>query len=313
MIEDQEQPGYPPTQPVDTERPGPTGSKRFRVARFGLLPLQQTSRAPKSLAEVLFTVGRVALGHCAVVLPLWAAVVALQMVNGTYWNEFGGHPDEAGHYVTGLMVRDFLASGQWQDPLSFAKNHYLHYPKGALGHWPPVFYGIEAAWTLVAPPSRASMLLLMALLTALLAATLYQTLRQELTPLVAGAAALLLLAVPIIRVSSGMMMAEIPLALFDFWAVLCFGRYLDTERWSDAAAFGLCAALAILTKGSGLALALVPPIAILLTWRFHLLARPSLWCSAGIVMLLCAPWYWVTLNLARTTWSEASPTLEYTR
>ena len=30
---------------------------------------------------------------------------------GAYHAEFGSHPDEAAHYVTGLMVRDYLASG----------------------------------------------------------------------------------------------------------------------------------------------------------------------------------------------------------
>ena len=102
---------------------------------------------------------------------------SLQWVNGAFISEFGGHSDEAAHYVTGLMVHDYVAAlRQAQDPdppMKFAKEYYIHYPKVAMGHWPPFFYVVQTAWTLLFSPSRISMILLMAFLTTLLSDSIF--------------------------------------------------------------------------------------------------------------------------------------------
>src|SRR5260221_7305286 len=102
-------------------------------------------------------------------------VIGLQWAAGAYRSGFGGHSDEGPHYVTGLMVRDYVAHGFPASPMRFAKDYYLHYPQVAFGHWPPVFYILQAAWTLLFPVSRASLLVLMALITAVTAAALHMT------------------------------------------------------------------------------------------------------------------------------------------
>lgn len=109
-----------------------------------------------------------------------------------------------------------------------------------------------------------------------------------------------------------LVMAEILLVLLMIWAVLCFGEYLNTERWQYSIAFGICATLAILTKGNGLALGLVPPLSLLLSRRFHLLQRASFWYPAIIVFVFCAPFYWLTLDMVRNGWQEEAPTMEFT-
>lgn len=88
----------------------------------------------------------------------------LTWASGAFQAEFVGNPDEAAHYVTGLMVRDYVAAGLPRGPLRFAENYYLHYPKVALGRWPPGFYLLQTAWTMVFSPSRLSILLSMAAL-----------------------------------------------------------------------------------------------------------------------------------------------------
>src|SRR3974390_765905 len=89
------------------------------------------------------------------------ATILRQGRGNAYWSEFGGYPDEPAHYVTGLMIRDYVASGFPGSPVAYAENYYLHYPKVAFGIWGPLLHFTEAAWTLVFPPSRASMLALM--------------------------------------------------------------------------------------------------------------------------------------------------------
>src|SRR5258705_5496858 len=82
--------------------------------------------------------------------------VALQILGGAYQAEFGGYPDEPAHYVTSLMVRDYIAGMDYTDPMTFARNYYAHYPKVAIGHWPPFLYLIQGLWMLVLPTSRTS-------------------------------------------------------------------------------------------------------------------------------------------------------------
>ncbi len=235
--------------------------------------------------------------------------VALQWAGGAFSSEFGGHPDEAAHYVTTLMLRDYLIAPGTSSPMRFAEDYYLHYPKVALGHWPPFFYIVQAIWTLLFSASRPSLLLLMALLTSLLATLVYRTIRRELGSKAATLIGLLLLAQPLIQRYSAMVMLEILLALLSFLAALRFGRFLDTGNWRDAIGFSIWSMLAILTKGNGLTLALLPPIAILFSRCFQLLGRLSFWCPAMLVLVFCGPWYWLTLNLVRNTWQAESPTL----
>jgi hypothetical protein len=213
---------------------------------------------------------------------------------GAFRSELAGTADEPAHYVTGLLVHDYIAAGFPGSPLAYARDYYVHYPKIGLGHWPPVFYAVQAAWTLLFTPSRVSVILLMGAIAALLATLLYATLREEFSWEVSAAAGLLFLSLPMIEIFSQLVMAELLVAVFIFLAVVAYGRYLDTERWQPAAWFGICFALALLTKGTGIELAMIPPVAILCSRRWRLLGRFSFWLPAILVLGIAGPWYlWV--------------------
>ena len=246
-----------------------------------------------------------------------------QRTGDAYVSEFGAHPDEAAHYVTGLFVRDALvtaghyaAGGFHGSPVQigkeFADTYYAHYPKIGLGVWPPFFYLVQSAWTLPFSPSRASVLLLLCALAAAVATQLFRVLREEygILPAVLGAA--LWLSLPLVRNGYGMVMAETLSAGLMFGAVLAFGDFLDREQKGDAFRFGLLAALAILTKGTGLALALAAPLALLFTRRWHLLKRPALWMAVLLVVALAGPWTWATRHLGAGGWEEPSPSWHFT-
>jgi hypothetical protein len=242
----------------------------------------------------------------------WVAAIVLQILNGAYQHEFGGHPDEASHYVTGLLVHDFLASGDWTQPMSFADDFYNHYPRVSLGHWPPFFYFVQALWTLPLGTSRFSVMLLMALVTALTSLTLFRCLRGELGVLTAGIVSLLYATIPLVQLNDSMLMADTFTGLLCFWAALCYGRYLETGTRRSAAAFGLLAVLAIMSKGSGLVLVLVPPLGVLFARRLGLMKKTAFWLPAVLVVLLCGPWYWLTRHMTRNGLIYSGPTLEFT-
>ena len=255
---------------------------------------------------------KVKIEYLIVFMLFFSVQTGLQWANGAFSSEFGAYPDEAAHYVTGLMLRDYVSDTTWEPPMTYAENYYAHYPKVAFGHWPPVFYVIQSAWMLLFSHLRISLLFLMIFLTAMLALTVYLTVKKSFGCPAAFGAATLLLMFPIVQKYSGMIMAEIPVALFSFWAVLCFGMFLETEKTKWSAGFGICAALTILTKGNGWALGFVPMLAILFTRRFYLLKRLNFWYPAIIVIIYCGPWYGLTFNMVKNGWHNESPSLNFT-
>jgi hypothetical protein len=250
--------------------------------------------------------GATLLRAVCVLLLFFAAAVSLQWLGGAYSAEFSGYPDEPAHYITGLMVRDYLAAGLPMHPMEFAEQYYLHYPKVAFGMWGPLFPVMEGVWMLAFSGSRTSILLLMALITSLLAFTLYVLARREFGTAAGLAAGLALMACPVVQEYGAMVMGDTGCALFSLCAALWFGRFLETGAAREAIWFGAFATLAILAKPSGQALALVPPIAILLAGRVRLMKTRAFWYPAVIVLVLAGPWQYFEYRLLTDMHREVS-------
>jgi hypothetical protein len=233
----------------------------------------------------------------AVVLSLWILAAALQWRAGAFNAEFGSHSDEASHYMTGLMIRDYVASGNFRHPWDFAINYYAHYPKIAFGMWPPFFHSVEALWMLAFSPSRVSVLLFMALLAAAVGASIYRVLRDGCPRLLAFVGGAVFILLPLTQISTYAVMADSLVALLDFWALVYLIRYVKEERTGDAILFGLVASMALSTKANALVLVLLPLALILITRRFYLLRRPGVYYSLGIMLLLGGPWQVISYRL----------------
>lgn len=236
------------------------------------------------------------LAACVV---FWLMATLLQWQGGAYRAEFGSHPDEAAHYVTGLMIHDWIASGHLATPVAFAKDFYAHYPKVAFGIWPPLFHILEALWMLVFTPSKVSVLLLEALIGAALATALYRVLRRRYSVAISGLGGTLFLLLPLERHAARAVMVDGLVALLAFVAMIFLVRYVDSGRSRDAVWFGIFAGLCMGSKSNGVALVLLPIFVILLTGRFDLLRRPGLYYAAGIVLAIGAPWQLVVYQLNR--------------
>jgi hypothetical protein len=125
-------------------------------------------------------------------------------------------------------------------------------------------------------------------------------------------AGLCLLGLPEVQRHSGMIMAETLGALLFFGAATSFGRYLEEGKGRDAVGFGVWAALAILTKGTGLALALVPLLAAAASGRFGMLWRRPVWIGAAIVCVVAGPWTWATREMGHGGWVYPGPRWAFT-
>lgn len=247
------------------------------------------------------------------VLVLSFGLAALSVFfRGAMDSGVGSLNDEPAHYATSIMVHDFLLGGDWLRPMDYARNWYLHYPKVALGQWPPMLYGMLGIWMVLFGVSGVAAILGMAFLTACCTTALVSWLSEEFGGLEAAVGGLLFLALPVVQQFSGSVMTEIPLALFCTLAVLAFGRFLDRGQTRDALVFGLLAVAGIMTKGNALALGFVPLLGVLYSRRIDLVRRWNFWLPAVMVLLLCAPWYVVTADIQARSWSGGTlPNWDY--
>lgn len=229
---------------------------------------------------------------------LLALTLMLQVRSGAHESDFGGHPDEAAHVVTGLMVRDYLAGPFWSGthPMRYAEDYYERFPRVALGHYPPGFYVVEALWLLPSRTATAA-LLLPVFLTSLTAWIIFMVGRRLMRPPAAVVAAAAFPLMHLVQVYTAIVMSDMLLVIWCLLAALAFGRFLETGGAKWSLAFGLLAAAAILTKGSGLLLALVPPVAIVLTARWKVLLAPKLWLAPLPVLFLAVPWLVLTAHI----------------
>jgi hypothetical protein len=233
-------------------------------------------------------------------LPLLflAEALLLQWLGGAYASGFGGHPDEAAHFVSSVMVHDFLVHPGAGQPLAFAQQFYLHYPKVAIGNWPPLLHGVLAVWYLLFGVSRASALVLMAVFASATAGLMAAAARRLLSPMAGVFAGAVYLALPLVQESSAVVMTEHLVTLLILTSTLMFARFARSRTAVDALLFGSLASAAILTRGSAWALAAVPPIVIGLTRDWRLLTNWRLWLAALMVGALCVPWYVATRGMS---------------
>jgi hypothetical protein len=225
---------------------------------------------------------------------------ALYTAVGVFDTEFGAYGDEGMHYVTGLMVRDFvLAPHRWGHPLEFAKEYYLHFPKVGLGQWPPGFAVLQTIWSIPFGESRHSMLTLMTIMAALLAYIVFRTAAPRHGWLLAFFGAAILLAAPLTQRHAAMVMAEIPLAIASFLAMLAFSRFLSSESWADAVWFGILTSAAILIKGNAWSLVLMTGAALVFTGRLRMIASIRFWAAAAIIGVLCVPLTLLTMRIVQ--------------
>jgi hypothetical protein len=220
---------------------------------------------------------------------LLCTIVLTQIAVGAYHTERGNYSDEATHFLNGLLVRDYLTHGLGQNPVSFAEQYYVHYPKIAPGMWPPFFHVTLGLFLLPGWPAQDAALLLVACFTAWAA---WRLLR--ISTIISGRAAGVIVAFSFVGTASviglgSTVMLDVTVAALALEATYWLAVYVTTRSLRHAALFGVFAALCCLTKGNGLAVLLVPPLFVLFTGRFALLRAPGLYVAALIVLILAAP------------------------
>ena len=226
-----------------------------------------------------------------VAVMLFFEALCLQWLGGALDNEYTSFPDEAAHYVSALLVQDYLSSGDYSDPMGYAEDYYQHYPKVAIGHWPPFFYGLLGIWFVIFGVSRISSMCFMAAIAAGTGATIFYIARAHLSKVAALFAASLFIALPLTQQMSSTVMLEHLVTLLTLLSVVFLAKFLSTAQLMYGLLFSFFAAFAILTRGTAWSIGLIPIVTMLIAWRFNMLVRPIFWLSAIPVLVLCVPWY----------------------
>ena len=135
----------------------------------------------------------------AVALLCLVAVALLQWQPAPF-AEFSGYPDEASHYLSGLLVRNYIAAGFPSSPIPYAEKFYIQYPYIGIGHWPP-FFTRSRAYGCSSSRLPASRTLPMALITTLIAISTYRMICKEFGLLSALWIAIFLVLLPLVKPS----------------------------------------------------------------------------------------------------------------
>ena len=216
-------------------------------------------------------------------------VIAVQAWMGAGLVERGIYSDDAAHFMNGLLVRDYLLQAPGTDPVAFAEQYYINYPKIAPLMWPPLFHVTFGLTLLAGGPPGGTALLLLALCCAWVVFRLHMIVERLAGSLAALIAVALLLTTPMVMTMTSVVMLDLVIATFTLESAYWLTRFMRSNSSRDAIVFGIFVSLACLTKGTGVIAVLIPAVMIPITGRWDLLRSRGLYLSAGVVLVLGVP------------------------
>jgi Dolichyl-phosphate-mannose-protein mannosyltransferase len=236
--------------------------------------------------------------RCVVYTALFTILCLLvQLAVGAYRSDHSQAGDEASYFVSSLMIADYVGHHLLSNPLTFAKEYYQHFPRIALGHYPPMFDLVQATLFLVFGRPGTTAVASAAVIGGLCAG-LPAAIVSRLGIVLGLAAGIAVLSVPSVLFLVSTVMADNLSAVLVTLSALAWVGFYHRRTWFAALLFALLAAAAILTKGTGFGLALLPPIYLILKKDFRFIYSKRAIFSACIVMILVVPWYVATYRLA---------------
>lgn len=242
-------------------------------------------------------------------LLFFGITIAFQYYRNAYSVELKS--DAAGHFITTLLAYDYLKNGFPSNPVAYATDYFIHYPLIRIGNNPPVFYGLSGTWAFIAGPTVQAALLLSALLGAIFCFVQLLWLSRLWNLHTAIILAAMTALLPTYQRVSASFLIDIPIGIFSLAAAMSYAAFLQKKTRTGAVWFSIFAAIAILIKLSALFLAIMVPLAVIISGKYSLVRNRYFWLPALIVGSLAAPWYLYTFETltagAKTQWTITYP------
>lgn len=233
---------------------------------------------------------------CTYLVAVTLGMIAMVSAHA-YFAGFSG-ADEPSHFLNSYFISSYLKGHLGANPLAYATDYYVHYPKISIGHWPPAYYGLLGLVFLVIPTSYPWVFALNVLIASLPALGVAALLKRLSGRTVALAGVAIYMLTPLVAEGQIMFMVDQPLAACLLAAAAVWMAYAVRQTWVRAIGFAALAALAVLIKGNGWIAVLIPVFHMALTKKWRLLLSLKIVVAAALGALVVVPWYLVTANIA---------------
>jgi hypothetical protein len=237
------------------------------------------------------------------VVPLAAyGVAAVLALAGTIW--FGAfyagfnEPDEPSHFLNALFVRDYFRDGFGTHPMKFATDYYFHYPKLAIGHWPPAYYGLIGLLFFLVPATSKTALILNTLISVSPVLVIAAVINRFYGALPALLASVWYVSLPVVIWSMQYFLLDQAVTATVLAACASWLWFASKPTMVRAMSVAFLSSLAVLTKGNGWLVALFPLCHMAFTARWDLLKEVRTYLSLIVGLLLVVPWYVLTVGIS---------------
>jgi hypothetical protein len=234
----------------------------------------------------------------ALAFVIAAAIGAFAMIQAQSFSAGFSGADEPSHFLNGYFISSYLQNHFGSNPMAFATDFYIHYPKISIGHWPPAYYGLLSLNFMLFPATYMSAFVWNVLVAALPAVGIAAALFRLAGRRAALAGVVVFALTPLALEGQALFMVDQPLAATLVAATAVWIAYAHRPTWGRALAFAAISALAVLIKGNGWIALFIPLYQIALTGTWRRLLSIRLVVAAVVGAVLVVPWYLLTAKIA---------------
>ncbi|MCP5367296.1 MAG: hypothetical protein H6907_15095 [Hyphomicrobiales bacterium] len=228
-----------------------------------------------------------------IIAVVWLEMAALQVFGaGVSGN------DESSHVLNGYLIWSYLTGPLGSNPMAYAQDFYVHYPKISIGHWPPLYYAVMSLFFFISPDSFAPLMAYHLVMTALPALIVLFVLWRQIGPRWALAAGVVCALLPLSIDNAYYFMLDQTIAALAMAGMVLWVGYCRTRRLWYVLGYALVAVAAVMVKGNGWLMGLFPVFHIALARQWRLLLEWRLYVAAVVAVALVIPWYALTYKIA---------------
>lgn len=206
--------------------------------------------------------------------------------------------DEASHFLNAYLIWSYASEALGHNPLSYATDFYIHYPKISIGHWPPLYYVFLSAFFSLLPHAPLPFLIVNLVVGALPVVLIARVVRKAIGFPWALLAGVVYVLIPMSINNTMRLMLDQALAGICLLAALLWSAYSKNPTLRLGLAYAVVAAAAILIKGNGWVLGMFPLLHLALTGRWRLLSNWRTYVAGTVTLLAAGLWTALTYKIS---------------